>query len=149
MNHGVKKITWGGPLLLIVSACGGGMLTGDAEQGDAEERETVRVEPVVETVPQVCLDALDEADELIEIASEQSFLLGEQTEIIGDITKNANKAIKAAWARNDRRLDALGVEAERIVDRVEIVYETIDSLASDVEANRYWKFARECRSLAE
>ncbi len=133
--------------LLLATAC-----SPEAEEPETAEPEsptTVTVQPVLgESVPEVCLRALDEADEIAKLGAKQALMILKQRTLIVDLTDTAATAFTAAGIRDkDTPADAAR-KILRILDRADSIIQQGRSIADRLEANRYEEFANERRSLA-
>lgn len=131
MTETSKRPAWFAPVITgtVALIAGGAIASFGASETrvvevEAEPEIVTEVETVTETVevpytPQSCLDALEDAEELI-------FLNGDLLEVIGDFADMTPAALEAAWLWDEAGIDAYAVELDLLADRIEVVNAVID-----------------------
>ncbi len=113
----------------------------EPETAEPETAATMTIQPVLEeSVPEVCPQALVEADKLIELATDQNPLLRKQNTIIPDLSVKIADAMDAPIGD----LAASFFQMLLILDRNDNVLRQARSVPS-LNTDRYDNFANECR----
>ena len=140
MNAKKFTITLAAILLMVsTSAC-------SAPESAPAPAETVKVE--VETVPQACLDALTEADDLILVASDLAGVSMTLMDLFSQQADISAEAIMAAAAWDSVTLDRLSPMVDDIAVQIGDQNIVIGDLTARVQQNTYQENAAACRDAS-